>query len=423
MPYPTQQPIVVNGGNELTTALELPRLQHVDVAVHPSEGWAAIASVWPDTSGSRHIFVRVFDPRARAWGMARQVNPPPSERGSGLYGGVALGITGDGTIHVAWGGGNTEGQPVWYAHSSNYGETWSGPEQIGSGCYRVETVATTLRNDVFVLASCSSSGGAHAHPGIFQQRPDGSWLPFVRFGVRGQHSALVISGDGDHARAIVLAVDIDHLGAASLIEKQREGDDSWETHPIMLTPRRDLLASNASFFQLRGLAFRRPDGNDGVIFTWSVRGSNAVHAIQSQDGGDHWGSVETIAAFPPDAKDAPDHRYAVPAYDVRTDRLVVFVVRRDPMVPQSDGTHYAFWSAPGSGDWQPHQVPGSYDRVVPLISGATSASWSDAAQSGNASYVWLAWIDHDRLLRVRSFPFTLLVPADQRPVPIPTGAP
>lgn len=423
VPYPTQQPIVVNGGNDLTTALELPRLQHVDIAVHPSEGWAAVASVWPDTAGSRHIFVRVFNPQARAWGTARQVNPPPAEKGSGLYGGVALGITGDGTIHVAWGGGNTETQPVWYAKSGDYGETWSRPEQIGNGCYRVESVATTLRNDVFVLASCSSSGGADAHPGVFQQRPDGSWLPFVRFGVQGQQSTIVIIGDGDRARAIILAVDIDRLGAASLIEKRLDGDDGWETHPFTLPPRHDFYAPNASFYLLRGLAFRRPNDDDNVIFTWSVRGSNVVHAIQSPNGGDTWGDVETIAAFAADAADAPDHRYAVPAYDVRSDRLVVFVVRSDPKLPKpGNGTHYAFWSVPASGDWQPRQVPGSYDQLIPLISGATSASWTDAAQAGNASYVWLAWIDDDRLLRVRSFPFSLVVPADQRSIPTPTGA-
>ncbi|CAA9289242.1 MAG: hypothetical protein AVDCRST_MAG93-3766, partial [uncultured Chloroflexia bacterium] len=220
-----------------------------------------------------------------------------------------------------------------------------------------------------------------------------------------------------------LAVDIDRLGTAWMIEKRLTGDDGWETHPFMLPPQHDLYAPNASFYLLRGLAFRRSDGNDGIIFTWSVRGSNVVHAIQSEDGGDHWGDVETIAAFAPDAEDAPDHRYAVPAYDVRTDRLVVFVVRGDPSVPKpGNGTHYAFWSVPGSGDWHPRQVPGRYDQLIPLISGATSASWTDAAQAGNASYVWLAWIDDDRVLRVRSFPFTLVVPADQRSTPTPTGA-
>ena len=48
VPYPTQRPIIVNGGNALVTALELPFIHHVDVAAHPSEGWAAVASVWPD---------------------------------------------------------------------------------------------------------------------------------------------------------------------------------------------------------------------------------------------------------------------------------------------------------------------------------------------------------------------------------------
>ena len=32
-----------------------------------------------------------------------------------------------------------------------------------------------------------------------------------------------------------------------------------------------------------------------------------------------------------------------------------------------NGTHYAFWSVPGSGVWTPRQVPGTYDPLIPLI--------------------------------------------------------
>jgi len=45
---PTQKPIIVEGGSDVRTLLELPVLHHADIAVHPSEGWAAAASVWPE---------------------------------------------------------------------------------------------------------------------------------------------------------------------------------------------------------------------------------------------------------------------------------------------------------------------------------------------------------------------------------------
>src|SRR5919199_242459 len=142
-PYPTQEPIIGYGGSQLMTALELPFLQQVEVAVHPSQGWAAVASVWTDDQNgsdggpSRRIFVRVFSPRAHAWGLTQQVNPPPAEDGDGQYGGVALAITGDGSVHVVWGGAFTPSKPVWYSSSKDYGTTWSSPVPIGHGCDNV----------------------------------------------------------------------------------------------------------------------------------------------------------------------------------------------------------------------------------------------------------------------------------------------
>ncbi len=424
VPYPTQHPIIVNGGDELTTALEMPRLHHVDVAVHPSEGWAAVASVWPDDEPSRRVFVRVFDPEARAWGIARQVNPPPAEAGNGLYGGIALGITGDGATHVAWGGGMTPGQPVWYARSGDQGVTWTAPQQIGEGCYRVETLGTTLDGHVVVLASCSDAGGSAARPGVFQRSVDGAWLPHVIFPVDGQHSSLVVVGDGDRARAVVLAVNVHNQGQAWIIQKRLSDPEPWQIQAIDLSPPPGLYGDTASYYLFRGTTFHRPDGADGIMFTWSIYGGNAIHAVVSLDGGQSWGAVETVAAYRRDDdpdNPPPDHRWSAPAYDARSDRLVVFLVRRDlDDVPwPGNGTHYAFWSVPGSGLWKPQHGPDIYEPVIPLVSGATSASWTDTAQMSNGSFVWLAWVNRWKQLQVRSLDFSLIVPPDQYPTPIP----
>jgi hypothetical protein len=425
VPYPTQKPLIVNGGDQLVTALDLPRLHHADVAVHPSEGWAAAASVWPDDEPSRRIFVRVFHPLANAWGIAKQVNPPPAEDGNGLYGGVALGITGDGTIHVAWGGGMTPGQPVWYVQSVDYGVTWSPPQQIGSGCYRVESVGTTLDGQVVVLASCSDAGGGDAQPGVFHRRTNSIWSPFVKFPVDGQHSSLVIVGDGNTARAVVLATNVHNQGQAWIIQKRLDDSGPWQIQAKDLTPPSGLYSRTASYYLFRGTSFHRPNGADGIIFTWSLYGGNAIHAVVSLDGGQSWGPIETVVAYrrAADADDRPpDHRWSAPAYDVRSDRLIVFLVRRDLDVPwPGNGTHYAFWSVPGSGEWIPRQGPDLFEQAIPLVSGATSASWTDTAQMGNSSFVWLAWVNRWKQLQVRSLDLDLIVPPDQYPLPTPTA--
>jgi hypothetical protein len=151
-----------------------------------------------------------------------------------------------------------------------------------------------------------------------------------------------------------------------------------------------------------------------------------VHVLQSLDGGRSWGPVETIAAYrsEPDAADPPpDHRWSAPAYDARADRLVIFLVRRDlgSRWP-GNGTHYAFWSVPGSGVWMPRQGPSAYDPVIPLIAGAASASYTDTAEAENSSYVWLAWIERYRQLQVRSLDLDLIVPPAQYPPATPMPA-
>jgi len=431
VPYPTQKPDLTQGGSDPRSLLLMPRLHHVDIAVHPAEGWPAVASVWPDDEPSRRVFVRVYRPDAHTWGLAQQVNPPNpplAEQGNGLYGGVAIGITGDGAVHVAWGGGFTPGQPVWHAESTDYGVTWSLPKQVGAGCYRVETMGTTLDGQLVVLASCSDAGGGTARPGVIQRRADGRWLPQVELPVDGQHSTLVVVGDGDTARAIVLAVNVYNQGEAWIAQKRLGDGASWQLESMDLAPPPGLYDDSASFYLFRGMVFRRPTGRDAIVFTWSVYGGNAIHALSSLDGGQSWGPIETVAAYQRDDDPAhlpPDHRWSAPAYDARADRLVTLMVRRDLEAPwPGNGTHYAQSSIPGSGEWTPRQGPGIYDQSIPLISGATSASWTDTAQTANGSFVWLAWIDRWQALWVRSVDLNLIVPVDQYPTPTsPGGSP
>jgi hypothetical protein len=431
--HPTQRPIISNGGSPLLTLLDMPSLDHVALAVHPAEGWAAVASDWPDDQNgsdggpSHRIFVRVFNPHAHAWGIAQQVNPPPAEDGNGLAAGVALAITGDGTVHVVWGGAFTSGNPVWYAQSRDDGTTWSAPVTIGHDCSSVARMAATLDGQLVVLGLCTSpSGRGRIHPGFIVRRADGTWLPQDDVDVDGRSGSLVVLGDGPDARAVALVAGASS-GNGFIIQKRLADPGPWQVQSKDLAPPSGLYADTASSYLFHGTAFRRPNGTDGIVFTWSVYGGNAVHALESLDGGQSWGPVETVAAYPSQESGdpPPDHRWSVPAYDARSDRLIIILVRRDLQITwPGNGTHYAFWSVPGSGVWRPRHIPGAYDPVIPLISGASSASDTDTAQAANGSYLWLAWIESYRQLKVRSIDLDLIVPPDQYPtpahVPVPT---
>ena len=424
VPYPTRPALLTQGGSAPQALLHMPRLHHVDIAVHPAAGWPVVASVRPDDGPRRQVFVRVYHPDAATWGPAQQVNPGESEQGDGLRGGVAVGITGDSTVHVAWGGGDQPNNPVWYARSADYGVTWSEPEQVATGCYHVDTMGTTMDGQIVVLASCSRAGGGAARPGIVQRKADGSWLPLIELPVAGQHSTLVVTGEGDAARVVVLAVNVHHQGEAFIAQRSLRDGAAWRIDTKLLQPPAGLYSNDASFELFRGIAVRRPDGTDAILFTWSVFGGSVIHALTSLDGGANWNSIETVAAQPRDdapGKRPPEERWSAPAYDVRADRWAMIVVRRDLDQPgPGNGTHYTQSSVPGSSIWLPRRGPDVYDQAVPLISGARSASWTDTAQTSNASFVWLAWIDEWQTLWVRSVDLNLLIPSDQYP---PEGTP
>jgi hypothetical protein len=431
--YPTREARPIQGGSDTRTLLHLPGiLHHVDVAVHPSQGWPAVVSVqtWKDGDANhRRIFARVYHPAAKTWGDARQVNLPP-EDGNGYYGGVAVGITGDGVVHVTWGGAFTEDKPVWYSASSDYGRSWSAPRQIGADCYNVQDMATTLDGQIVVLALCTP--GRHdvqVWPGLIVRRADGVWLARDTIPIDGRWGSLVLTGDGSDARAVALLTNSENSRDAWIVQKRLADPGPWQVQVKDLTPPAGYTAREATFYLHRGLAFRRANGTTGVIFTWAVYGGNAIYALTSLDGAQSWGPIEAVVAHP-DGQDHPsaladplDARWSVPAYDGYADRLVVVWVGRDLQTPfPSIATHYASWSAPGSGEWQPFAIPGRYAPLVPLVTGAERAAYTASAQAGNASFFWLAWIDAYTTVKARTIDLNLIVPVDQYPTATPRPA-
>ncbi len=422
--YPTDIPRPVRGGSDTRTIMDLPGVIHnIDIAVHPAYGWPAVVVTnqdwmgWSD-SNRRRIFAMVYNPKARTWGTGYQLNLPP-EDGNGGYGGAAVGITGDGVVHVAWGGSFTPDRPVWYSQSSDYGDTWSVPIKIGRNCYNVQDIATTLDGQVLVLALCSPANESafNVRPGLIQRRADGTWLPQEEYDVDGRWGSVVIMRDGDDARAVALLANHDNTGTGYILQKRLGDTGEWNVQSKDLSPPAGYTRTDADYYLFRAMPFRRPNGSDGLVFTWSTYGANAVYAITSLDGGRSWGNTEAIVAYQetPETEPQPlDYRYSAPAYDAASDRLVMMYVGRDMKTtfPQV-GTHYASWSVPGSGVWSPSEVPGNYQPHIPVVTGAERAAYTATAQTNNASFFWLAWVDRYQQVKVRSMDLNLIIPIDQ----------
>lgn len=436
VPLPTLGPGPIQGGSDTRELTRLPGLiDHIDIAVHPTQGWPAVVMTqqgwqgWSDPD-HRRIYAQVFDPDGKTWGLAHQVNLPPEE-GNANYGGVAVTITGDGTVHVAWGGSFTAGRPVWYSASADHGETWSVPTEIGQHCFNVQDMAATIDGYIVVLALCNSpEEDSPTRPGLIQRQPNGTWLPQQELRVNARWGSLVVFGEGPQARAVALMTDQGSDNAV-IIQKRLADPSGWGVQTIDVAAPAGYVPDNASAYLHRGIAFRRPNDANGIVFTWSTYGGNAVFACTSLDGGQSWGPVETVVAhgvgseqeIPPPL----DSRWSAPAYDVRSDRVIMLWTGRDMTTsfPQA-ATHYGSWSVPGSGAWNPPQRPGNYGRLIPLVTGAERASNLATAQTANASYVWLAWIDAAQVVKVRTIDMNLLVPIDQyaQATPRPTpGAP
>lgn len=440
-PYPTQEPKLRLGGSDRQTVLQLPgHTLRLALAVHPTNGWPVVGVTqrFNESTDPIQSFVRVFDPRANTWGPARQVDIGASSDGQDRFGSTVVGVTGDNSIHVVYGASDMDGDTpayLWTRTSIDYGATWSAPQRIARDCWTADGMATTAQGWIVVTANCyvpHGAGEAMPQPAMLVRRPDGTWLAPARIAMPdwyGAEGAAAIVGDGDQARAIGLrfgGLGSDN-GAAYLISKRLSDPGDWQVQ------RRDITvpygASGGWHWHASALVFprARADGTvtNGVIFTWTGASATGVYALVSLDGGQRWGSIEPILY---DGRDpAETHQpvaWVAPAYDPAADRLLAFwTCCGEAEYTPAESTHYASWSAPGSGVWSPGQVPGHGEPRVPAVSGARSAWSSVAAQSSNARSVWVAWVEQGNQVVVRTLNLNLVIPVADYLTPTPRLSP
>jgi hypothetical protein len=416
-PFPTMIDTHAGGSSGQRTTLQLPEIVlTTDIAVHPTEGWPAVAAaVWSGNDNPERAFVSVYNPNTRTWTPAHQVDIGASALGRYTRT-VEVAITGDGVVHAVWGmsdpdfSDNDPPSGVWAAESHDYGMTWSTPQRIGSDCRQVNDMAATLQGWLVVGLVCHA-GIDQVRPAIATRNPQGVWsldrLPGAIWYF--SEGAVAITDDADQGRATVIFLTGPN-GAMTgpprvlLYAKHLGSSAPWQlTHRDVTVGNSD---SGARTWHARDLVYR-PEGapHDFVSFTFSSTDTWNVYAITSQDGGQTWLPTE-VAAAPLNAGDQV--AFAAPAYDPIGNRLLLTwtCCTAGGWSDATPSTHYLRWTTPGSGQWR-DPTPG---QRIPLVLGSRSAGETVIAQARNAHTGWIAWIEGGKSVEVRSFDFATVLP-------------
>jgi hypothetical protein len=413
------------------TTLQLPtKVLTIDLAVHPGEGWPAVASVvWSGNEDPDRVVVSVLHPATQQWSSVRQVDLGPARIGR-YQRTVAVAISPDRVVSVVWAMSDPDFRDndppagMWLARSHDFGQSWSAPEWVGSDCPRVNDLVALPDGQLVVQAICSA-GPRVGVPTYFTRLADGQWAAPERLPIPVwlySEGSLVVSGHGAAAQLVGVVLAGQQGQAVAYLNQRRLAGGTWQT-----TTRALPLALDAGerMWSVRGIAYDRPQPagttQAAISFTWTgADAPQGVYALTSLDGGTQWGPIEPIMLR---GRDGARLLFASTAYDPLADRLVTFFTCcADASWEWVETTHYARWSAPGSGIWA---SPGGEDsrQLVPLALGARAAAQTVTAQASGSSRVWLAWIDTLQQVVVRSLPLNQLIPVQEYPTTTPIVLP
>lgn len=414
-PYATMVDTRAGGRSGQKTTLQLPEVVlTTDIAVHPTEGWAAVAAaVWSGNDNPERAFVSVLNPRTRTWTPAHQVDIGPAALGRYTRT-VQVAITGDGVVHAVWGMSDPDGSyptpGVWAAESRDYGRTWTTPQRIGNDCRKVNDVGASLDGWLVVGLVCNAGPNA-VQPAIATRSPAGVWSLARLPGAVWYFSdgAVALAEDGDRLRATVMFLSGPNGQVVPpprlLLFTTTLGSDT----PWHLTTR-DIdipgVEEGPRTWNAQALVYRPPGAAiDSITLLFSDVTRWNGYALTSQDAGRSWLAPELVVA--PQAG-GEQIAFTAPAYDPTTNRLAAMYTccaegGWNNVLPN---THYLRWSTPGSGVWR-DPTPG---QRVPLVLGSRATGATVTAQARNARTVWVAWIEGGNTVEVRAFDLATVLP-------------
>lgn len=420
-PYPTMVDARAGGGSGQKTTLQLPEVVlNVDVAVHPTEGWAAVAAaVWSGNDNPERAFVSVLNPNTRTWTPAHQVDIGASALGRYTRT-VEVAIGANGVIHAVWGMSdpdfrdNDPPSQVWAAESHDFGATWSRPQPIGDDCRQVVDAAASLDGWLVVGLGCHA-GPRRVQPAIATRSPEGIWslerLPGTIWYF--SEGAVALADDGGASRATVAFFTgpngtMTTPPQALLFAKQLGTSEAWQpaTQAIALPG----IETGPRLWHAQALVYRPAGASaDSITFMVADAAHERAYALTSPNAGRSWLAPELVAA--PQA--GGEHiAFVAPAYDPVSNRLAAIYTCcvEGGWSDAAASTHYLRWSTPGSGVWA-DITPG---QRVPLILGARATGETVSAQARNAHTTWVAWIEGGKAVEVRSFDLATVLPPGGR---------
>jgi len=405
------------GGSGQKTTLQLPEVVlTTDIAVHPTEGWPAVAAaVWSGNDNPERAFVSVLNPTTRTWTPAHQVDIGPAALGRYTRT-IEVAITGDGVVHAVWGMSapdfrdNDPPAGVWAAASHDYGASWSQPQRIGDDCRQVNDLAATLSGWLVAGLVCND-GPTRVQPAIATRSPNGVWTLERLPGAIWYFSdgAVAIATDGQAERATVAMLTGPNGAMVTpprvlLFSKTLGTDAPWQiaVRDIDLP----VVEEGPRTWHARALLYRPPGASvDSITLMFSDASRWNVYALTSQDAGRSWLAPELVVA--PQAG-GEQIAFAAPAYDPASNRLVAIwtCCVEGGWSDAAPSTHYLRWSRPGSGQW----ADPTAGQRVPLILGARTSGETVTAQARNGRSAWVAWIEGGKAVEVRSFDLATVLP-------------
>jgi hypothetical protein len=421
-PYPTMADTRAGGSSGQKNTLQLPEVVlNIDVAAHPTEGWAAVSAVvWSGNANPERVYLSVLNPMTRTWTPAHQVDIGVAALGR--YTRTAqVTIAGDGTVFAAWGMSdpdfrdNDPPSRVWVAESHDYGMSWSQPRVIGDDCRQVIDLAATLDGWIVVGLGCHD-GPNRVQPAIATRSPQGEWtLERLPSSIWYFTEGAIAIADNDGAQRATVAFFTGPNGAMAVPPRVLRfatslgADESWQL--AMQDIDIPGYMEGPRTWHARSVVYRPPGAStDSVTLLFSDASQGSGYALTSQDAGRSWLAPELVVA---PLASAERIAFAAPAYDAVNNRLLAIYTCcvEGGWSNQEPTTHFLRWSTPGRGDWQ-DATPG---QRVPLILGARAAAQTVTAQARNARTAWVAWIEGGNRVEVRSFDLATVLPGVGRP--------
>lgn len=322
--------------------------RHAALAMHPSESWAALAwvNVPPDAPDQAVVYVKVQDPRTKAWRQGVSVTTRPAY---GVASHPDLAIDQAGQIHAFFG---QDPLRPHYSRSDD-GQRWTEPEAL-------PILAGYDPNALYGRIAADPTGQVHVfyalgtgEPDSFEYihlqraadaRPGTPWRLDTGIFPGTQHVRLAVAFvplPNGQIRTVAVTGCNRGCGASQPMVATQDGSGSWRMTTIPGAAER-MPEQNINWVSV--LSFRDQSGQAQVCVTWGNYARSGNFASCSQDGGRTWDQTETILFTPHTEDEATSDRGSTPEllYDHASDKLVAVQIYRQAGTPTTAYPVYSY---------------------------------------------------------------------------------